>query len=447
MFDNLTTHLLFLDPLACVMIALVSYIGSCVGGYSFRYMKGDHKYITFFTLFILVVTSTIIMVSADHILLFFCAWCASNLLLTKLMGYKPNWQAARASASLAAKNHLITAVCIGSGLLYFYFGSQSTSIQTIVHSKMHSSYLLPGLALLIVGAAAQSAVYPFHKWLMSSLNSPTPVSALMHAGLINAGGYLLARFAPLYIQLPEVLDVIFVVGIASAFLGTAWKLIQSDIKRSLACSTMGQMGFMLAQCGLGLFAAAVTHVVWHGLFKAYLFLSSSSAAQERRYSPKQPPTALTFACALFCGALASYGMALGSGKPLLNLDTSLMLFVIALLAGTQTALPLLARRPIGSLLRAVSITGSISYLYGLSIQLISGVLLPMNITHPQPLNLWHMVAIAMLVVGWLWMVFTKTTLSSDTPPKWFLKIYAAALDASQPHPSTVTTHRNSYTYK
>ena len=104
----------------------------------------------------------------------------------------------------------------------------------------------------------------------------------MHAGLINGGGFLLARFAPMLAIQPPILNLIFIAGITTALLGTLWKLMQSDVKRMLACSTMGQMGFMIAQCGLGLFPAAVAHLSWHGLFKAYLFLSTGSAAKEKR---------------------------------------------------------------------------------------------------------------------------------------------------------------------
>jgi len=130
----------------------------------------------------------------------------------------------------------------------------------------------------------QSAIWPFHTWLISSLNSPTPVSAIMHAGLINGGGFLLTRFAGLFVQSTGMLQVIFFLGLLTALIGTLWKLMQHDIKRMLACSTMGQMGFMIAQCGLGLFPAAIAHLCWHGLFKAYLFLSSGSAAHEKEWN-------------------------------------------------------------------------------------------------------------------------------------------------------------------
>ena len=87
----------------------------------------------------------------------------------------------------------------------------------------------------------------------------------MHAGLVNGGGFLIVRFAPLYLNYPGILNIIFIIGLSTAIMGTLWKLMQSDIKRMLACSTMAQMGFMIAQCGLGLFSAAIAHIILHGL--------------------------------------------------------------------------------------------------------------------------------------------------------------------------------------
>ena len=171
----------------------------------------------------------------------------------------------------------------------------------------------------------------------------------MHAGLVNGGGFLLARFAPLYVEHSILLTAIFVIGLATALLGTLWKLMQSDVKRMLACSTMGQMGFMLAQCGLGLFPAAVAHLVWHGLFKAYLFLASGGAAQEKRLDLGYPPKPATFFLALLCGVAGSLGFALTSAQSWFAGDTTLVLMVVAFLAASQFALPILREKALRTL--------------------------------------------------------------------------------------------------
>lgn len=442
--NTLFNSLFYLDPLAKVMTCLVAFLGLSVARFSYRYMDGDSNYRRFFIVFGLLIASVIIMVSSDHILLLLGAWCLSNSLLTLLMAHKSNWNAAKASSALAAKYHFIGALSIASGLFMLYQATGKTSIQAILGSQIEPNVLVPALACLLVGAMTQSALYPFHKWLISSLNSPTPVSAIMHAGLVNGGGFLLARFAPLYIQSSTLLDIIFAIGMLSALLGTLWKLLQSDIKRMLACSTMGQMGFMLAQCGLGLFAASVTHIVWHGMFKAYLFLASGTAAQEKRHTQNYPPKPLTFIYAMLCGVAASYCLSVGSGKAWLALDTTVVLFLVAFLTGTQLAIPLLDTQPTRSLPFALTITCGISLLYGLSVYVISNLFLNMGSNHPQPLKVWHVAAMALLSLAWLFMLFAKKTAVANQPPKWLLKGYVAALNASQPHPATITSHRTLY---
>jgi NAD(P)H-quinone oxidoreductase subunit 5 len=122
---------------------------------------------------------------------------------------------------------------------------------------------------------------PFHTWLLASMTAPTPASALMHAGFVNAGGILLVRFAPV-VAVEWLLLAVLVVGAASALLGKLMKSVQPDVKSQLACSTTGQMGFMIMQAGLGFFGAAITHLVLHGFYKAYLFLAAGNQIEQTR---------------------------------------------------------------------------------------------------------------------------------------------------------------------
>ncbi|RQW82652.1 MAG: hypothetical protein EHM62_03210, partial [Methylococcus sp.] len=130
--------------------------------------------------------------------------------------------------------------------------------------------------LLVFGAALKSAQFPFHSWLPEVMETPTPVSALMHAGIINAGGFLIVRMSPVMVLSPTALNVLAVIGAVTALFGSLVMLTQTSIKKSLAFSTVGQMGFMMLQCGLGAFSSAMLHIVAHGLYKAHAFLSSGS---------------------------------------------------------------------------------------------------------------------------------------------------------------------------
>ena len=192
--------------------------------------------------------------------------------------------------------------------------------------------------------------------------------------------------------------------------------MQSDVKRMLACSTMGQMGFMLAQCGLGLFPAAVAHLVWHGMFKAYLFLASGGAAQERRFDLGYPPKPLPFCLALICGVAGSLGFAYASGKSWFAGDTTLVLMVVAFLAASQFALPVLREKALRSMPLALIATLAAGLAYGGSVHLIAKAMEPMGLMQPQPLNGFHIAGIIALTLAWLSMLFLRNDQKIDKLP-------------------------------
>ena len=134
----------------------------------------------------------------------------------------------------------------------------------------------------------KSAQFPLHMWLPDSLYAPTPVHALLHAGIINAGGFLLARLAPLYDLSPTTLHVVFAVGLLTTILGSSMMLTQNDIKKTLGYSTIGQMGFMIMECGLGAYALAIFHLIAHGIFKATIFLNCGQVIHAARQEPRFP---------------------------------------------------------------------------------------------------------------------------------------------------------------
>ncbi len=446
LFDSLLT-LFHFDILAGIMMTLVSVIGLVVGLFAARYMQGDSQYYPFFVSLGLLVLSVITLAASDHLLIFLAAWGISNLLLVRLMIHKPMWKAAVNSGWLAAKTFMLGFICLASAFALLYDSTRETSIQAILYSLevTHPLNML-ALALMVVAAMSQSAIWPFHRWLVSSLNSPTPVSAIMHAGLVNGGGFLLVRFAPLYFSLPTILTIMFIFGLVTALVGTLWKLMQNDIKRMLACSTMGQLGFMFAQCGLGLFPAALAHLCWHGLFKANLFLSSSSAAQEKRLPTECRLSMTGFLMALLCGIFGSYLFALTSHKTWFANDTTLIFLSVILIATIQFALNLLQDAPWKKLPMAIFMTGLISSLYGYSVYITEYILSPLDLMHPQVLNVFHYIGLFLFVTLWLMMLFKERVVAYSGFSKLSPMLYVKALNASQPHPSTITSHRNQYRY-
>lgn len=436
--------LFHLDTLALILLGLVGFVALNVALFSARYLKGDSAQGAFFLRLTLLVLAVFIMVSADHLLLFLGAWGAANYLLTRLMIHKYTWAAARESGRLALRNLGIGSAFLGAAFLVLYRQTGSASIQTILQTPLQSSWGLLVSTFLFGAAMTQSAIWPFHRWLLSSLNSPTPVSAIMHAGLVNGGGFLLARFAPLIVQQSGLMIVIFLLGLITALIGTLWKLMQQDIKRMLAASTMGQMGFMMVQCALGLFPAAIAHLCWHGLFKAYLFLSSGAAAREERFDLGYPPKLPVFLLAMVCGLAGAWGFALTSHKELVA-DTTLFLTGVAFLGGAQLALPMLQPAPWKRLPIALLATVAAGAIYGWSVYGIEALLAPMNLMLPQALGWLHIAGFILLTIAWLFMLFRPRDSRAMTP-EWAIRWYVKMLNASQPAPKTITAHHNHYQY-
>lgn len=275
-----------------------------------------------------------LMASANHILLFIAAWLGVGLLMAQLIGGYTQYHEGQASRRNARAYFLLSAAFVSVGFLMLTTVTGSWTISQITSSIDPGNQIILQIAalLLIGGAMVQSALFPFQRWLMSSMTAPTPASALMHAGFVNAGAVLLTRTAPV-LDLSHTLWILVLAGGIGALIGKFSKFVQANIKQKLACSTTAQMGYMLLQCGLGFFAAAITHLILHGFYKAYLFLSSGdSVAQKSPYQQsnnrrwKQWYLPITILSGLAGGVLFAY--ATGKG---LELNSGLFLtFVIVL---------------------------------------------------------------------------------------------------------------------
>ncbi|CAB1129105.1 putative enzyme [Candidatus Hydrogenisulfobacillus filiaventi] len=259
---------LYVDRLTLVMLLLVTGISAMVQAFSIRYLRGDAAYDGFFLLVALVTWSVTLVVMADNLLMLFGGWEMVSAGLYLLLTHAHHRPAARAAARKTLLLQLAADVPFLAGVILtaVFFGTLNLPhlADRVASGAVRVVPLgwpgLPGFQvpaatlvalLLFAGAAGKSAQLPFHLWLPETMEAPTPVSALMHAGIVNAGGYLIARLSPLFHQSVLASAVVALTGAVTAVYGTTLMLAQPDYKRGLGYSTMGQMGFMVLEGGLG----------------------------------------------------------------------------------------------------------------------------------------------------------------------------------------------------
>ena len=280
------------DGLTAVMLPLIFGISLVVQVYARRYLLGDVRADHFFIGAAVLSAAGAALVSAMTLIGLAAAWTAAGIALCLLLRMYPDLDAARDGVARTRRAFLI-----GDGALWFV-----VAVITVRWGDWDLSEPAPwtttppgieaaGLGILLVlAAASRSALIPFHRWLPATLAAPTPVSALLHAGVVNAGAILLLRTFPV-VTAPPALHLAFALGAATAVYGTLLMVTKPDIKGALAHSTMAQMGFMVMTCGLGLFGPAIFHLVAHGMYKATLFLGSGAAVERhmRRDRTASPP--------------------------------------------------------------------------------------------------------------------------------------------------------------
>ncbi len=264
------------DGLTILMWLVITFLSGIVHSYSRRYMAGSHHETRFFMAafgFTIVVMG---FVAADHFAIFGALWLAMGLVMAELIGLNRGWPQAQSAKRLARKYFIASTAFLGIGVGVIWRVTGATAVSTLPAGTemLGGPVLSVAVSSLVLAAIIQSALIPFHTWLLASMTAPTPASALMHAGFVNAGGILLLRFAPVVSIEATVMLLIVLVGAVSALVGKLFKSVQVDTKTRLGSSTVGQMGFMVMQAGLGFFGAAITHLILHGCYKAYLFLSA-----------------------------------------------------------------------------------------------------------------------------------------------------------------------------
>jgi len=299
-----------LDTVTVTLLLLVAFIGWVVLRYSATYLDGEPRQGPFLGWMSATLAAVMLLVSAGNLLLLLLAWIATSLALHRLLLFYPERPAARRAAR---KKWLVArcgdvALALAAVLLWSVTGTGDIA-DVAARAGDGGAAVVAAAALLALAAVLKSAQFPTHGWLTEVMEAPTPVSALLHAGVVNAGGVLLIRFADVMLAAPGVLAVLAMIGGLTALTGGLVMLTQSAVKTSLAWSTIAQMGFMILQCGLGLFALALLHIVAHSLYKAHAFLAAGSAVEQvaanRRPGPVAVPSGMAVGRA-FLLALAIY---------------------------------------------------------------------------------------------------------------------------------------------
>lgn len=301
-----------LDAVSLSMLLLVAFIGWIVVRYTRTYLDGERRQGAFTAWLCLTLASVMLLVTAGNLGQLFAAWVATSLSLHRLLLFYPE----RVAARRAARKKFITArlgdLALGAACLLLavaYGTSDIGAILAVARGGAGGELAEIAAGLLAVAAALKSAQFPMHGWLTEVMETPTPVSALLHAGVINAGGFLLIRFADVMLLAPGVMAALVILGGFTALFGGLVMLTQPAVKTSLAWSTVAQMGFMIFECGLGLFPLALLHIIAHSLYKAHSFLASGGAVERVAAINRPGPVAIPDAGAVgraFLAALALY---------------------------------------------------------------------------------------------------------------------------------------------
>jgi NAD(P)H-quinone oxidoreductase subunit 5 len=333
----------YVDALSAILFALVSFIGVVVLRYSRNYLEGDPGQSRFFKWLVLTLASVLTLIVSGNLALLIAAWIATSVGLNKLLLFYPE----RPAAQLAAKKKFVASrigdLCLiaAAWILWLHFGCLElpTLIASVKGLSGGERDLLAPALLIATAALLKSAQLPVHGWLIEVMETPTPVSALLHAGVINAGGFLVLRLADVVASSSATMTTLALVGGATALFGSVVMLTQTSVKVSLAYSTIAQMGFMMLECGLGAFPAALLHIVAHSLYKAHAFLSSGSIIDLARASwtpsPSGQPHPARYLLAIVATPLFALVVGAFFGATLLEKPGAIVLAAILLMGLTH----------------------------------------------------------------------------------------------------------------
>lgn len=291
---------------------LVQLLGTVIGSFSSRYLQGEASQPRYVAALAAVLAAVHLLLLADHWAVLIATWAAVGMAMQRLLCFYPD----RPFALLAAHkkrlaDRLADMLLVSAAALAW----NEVGAGSFADLWRHLEVGAPSVAMqasaicLALAVVLRTALLPVHGWLMQVMEAPTPVSALLHAGVVNLGGFVLIRFAPLLEAVPAARWLLVVVGLATAMLAGLVMLTRVSIKVRLAWSTAAQMGFMVLECALGLYTLALMHLIGHSLYKAHAFLAASGAVEDARLRMMRLPTSPSVASLVVapCAAAAVVG--------------------------------------------------------------------------------------------------------------------------------------------
>ena len=308
------------DALSGVMLALITFIALVIHRFADRYLDGQAAAGRHRRWFLATIAATSLLVTTGDLRVLALAWTASSLSLHQLLTFFADRPQAQVAAhkkfllSRLADVAIYTAVfLIGRAFGTWELAGIATAAPTM--GTLPASVHVAGF-LLVLGVALRSAQLPFHGWLIQVMEAPTPVSALLHAGVVNIGGYVLIRLAALMGLLPGAMTALVVIGTTTAVLAALVMTTRVSVKVALAWSTAAQMGFMLLECGLGAWELALLHLVAHSCYKAHAFLASGGVVAQRAQASLAQSAPVATPARWLLAAGASLALAAGASLAL-----------------------------------------------------------------------------------------------------------------------------------
>lgn len=402
-----------------LLAILVAILGLIIGNFSRNYLAGDAKQARFSRMLHLTLAAVATVAISNNLFLVLVAWVAVSLSLNELLLFYPE----RPRAVLAAHKKFIfariaeCALLVAFILLYQHHGTAQISAIISAYPAELSIREHGAICLIAIAASIKCAQLPMHGWLIQVVESPTPVSALLHAGVVNLGGYLLILFAPLLSSSPPAITLLLVVSGLSATLASLIMVTRVTVKVKLAWSTVAQMGLMLMQCALGLYELAMLHLLAHACYKAYLFLRSGSAVQVKLAQQLSPSVAISVKCWLMSAAIAGSSCAFAAHFLAPEGPLSPWLLLTAFLTVALAEYDSINRDRPPTTAIALSLVLFLAYL--VQKQLISGLVAPTaasSITWYA--DIWVMFLITALISTWLLLRHTANARITQTVRHW-----------------------------
>ena len=364
---SLIIHGLRADALGCIVLLLVTFIGWIIARYSQTYMDGDSGQTRYARWLMATLAAVAMVVITNNLAVLALAWLASSLALHQLLTFFSHRPAAITAAHKKFLASRLGDVFLFAGIALIATTLGSLQItEVIAKAQALQAYpvaLVVAVYFIVISALLKCAQLPVHGWLIQVMEAPTPVSALLHAGIVNLGGFLLIRLSPLVADVAGAQTLLVVVGSVTAAVAALVMMTRISVKVMLAWSTCAQMGFMLMQCGLGAYELALLHLVAHSLYKAHAFLAAGGTVEQARLKAMTPAPEPMTVSMMIVGAVSGlavvavagilWGLPIAEFSELWVLAAVLSLAISPLL--TAQALKLGGLWPLGMMLGAFGV--------------------------------------------------------------------------------------------